>query len=352
MKRFLLSIICTVVVLCGNAQNVVMENPDSAKNFIKFGQFYRYLAGMYVDEINSEELVEKAIVSMLAELDPHSSYIDAKDMEGVNASFDGSFGGIGIEFRVVEDTLRVVNTTSGGPSSQVGILPNDRIITVDNKSIIGIKTNEVAGVLRGPKGTKVGVEIIRAGSNEPLNFTITRDDISLSTVDAAYKIDDHIGYIRVNRFGRTTMSDFEKAFRELGNIDSFILDLRENGGGLMDQAVDLANFFLPAGRVITTSEGRVIGTQDYSSQKDGEFLTGKVVVLLNENSASGSELAAGALQDWDRATVIGRESFGKGLIQRQFPLNDGSAVRITVGRYLTPTGRAIQRPFEKGKKDD
>lgn len=356
MKKKLLvflifSLALPVSVFCQQF-NIPNTSKDPAVQLQKLSQFYRYLNGTYVDTINTSALVESAIVEMLAQLDPHSAYIPAEDMKEVQESFDGSFSGIGIEFNILNDTLFVVNTISGGPSQKVGLIANDRIVEVDGKSVIGIKQNGVAKVLRGAKGTKVELKVMRRGENEPLNFLIVRDNIPINTIDAAYKINPHTGYIKVNRFANTTMTEFKEAFDKMGGIDALIVDLRGNGGGILEQAIQMSNFFLPEGSIIVSTEGRQVPSMRYMAEQDGRFKKGKVVVLIDESSASASEIVAGALQDWDRAVIVGRRSFGKGLVQRQLPLLDNSSVRITVARYHTPTGRAIQRPFVNGHKDE
>ena len=351
MKRILL-FFCLFPLLCwGQRIPRNAAGADPALQLQKFNQFYRYLNGAYVDTINNAKLIEEAIEKILSELDPHSAYISAEDMVPVEESFQGSFSGIGIEFNVLNDTLLVVNTIAGGPSEKVGLLPNDRIVAVDGESVVGIKQARVPKVLRGPKGSVVEIEVLRKGEPEPLHFRITRDDIPINTVDAAYKIDDKTGYIKVNRFAATTMKEVEEAYGQMGKIDALILDLRGNGGGFLDQAVKLGNFFLPEGATIVSTEGRLVPPERFTARTDGVYLKGKVIVLIDESSASASEIVAGAIQDWDRGLIIGRRSFGKGLVQRQFPLIDGSAVRITVARYHTPTGRVIQRPFEKGNQE-
>lgn len=325
---------------------------DAAGQLQKFNRFYRYLDGMYVDKVDMEPLVESAVRSMLADLDPHSAYLDAEEMEGVHASFDGGFSGIGIEFNVLRDTLTVINIVSGGPAEKVGVRADDRIVGIDGQGVVGISRAEVPKRLRGPKGTKVELSVVRRSESDTLDFTVVRDNIPLNTVDAAYTPLPGVGYIKVNRFGRTTYDEFRKAFVSLGRIDALVLDLRGNGGGMLDQAVGMAGFFLPAGREIVSTEGRAVPPASYSTRKDGPFTDGKVIVLIDENSASASEIVAGALQDWDRGLIVGRPSFGKGLVQRQLDLGDGSAVRITIARYHTPSGRVIQRPYEKGRKED
>ncbi len=326
------------------------QETEAFRQVRKFTQVYRYLDGLYVDEVEMAPLVEKAIAGMLEALDPHSAYIDAEEMKGVQESFDGSFSGIGVEFTVLRDTVVVVNTISGGPAERVGVRANDRIVRIDTTDAVGFSRNDVPKYLRGKTGTRVSVEVVRHGEAAPLHFVIVRDKIPLNTVDAAYMAADGIGYIRVNRFGRTTMEEFRAAYQALGRPHGLILDLRGNGGGLLEQAIGMAAFFLPRGARIVSTEGRAVSPTVFEATTDGEALKGRLVVLVDESSASASEIVAGAVQDWDRGVVIGRPTFGKGLVQRQIGLNDGSAVRITVARYHTPSGRVIQRPYEQGKR--
>ncbi len=299
-----------------------------------------------------ESLVEKAITEMLAELDPHSAYISADDMKGVNESFEGEFSGIGVEFNVLADTIIVVNTIVGAPAESVGIMPNDRIISVDGESVVGVTQSEVPKYLRGKRGSKVSIDVVRHTEPAPLKFVVERDNIPIHTVDAAYLVNDTTTYIKVNRFGQTTFDEFKSAYDELGAKSNLILDLRGNGGGLLGQAIKLANFFLPRNSLIVSTEGRKDPTRSYGATSNGEMIKGNVIVLLDEDSASASEIVAGALQDWDRAIIVGQPSFGKGLVQRQFVLKDGSAARITVARYHTPTGRVIQRPYTSGESKE
>ena len=350
MKRLITLI---VGVLCTAPWSVRAQFDDAAAAQLqKLVQAYRYVDAAYVDSLDTAPLVEEAIRGMLTRLDPHSAYLSEEEMKGVDESFDGSFGGIGIEFNVLNDTVVIVNTIAGGPSAQVGLLPGDRIVGIDGQRAVGLSRAEVPKRLRGPSGTQVRLEVSRHAVKEPLAFTVTRGDIPLHTVDAAYKVDAETGYIKVNRFGRTTMQEFVEAFKGMKGVRSLILDLRGNGGGLLDQAVAMANFFLPRGSRIVSTEGRAVPPRAYTAPVDGAFLRGPVVVLIDENSASASETVAGALQDWDRAVVVGRPSFGKGLVQRQFRLGDGSAIRVTVARYHTPSGRVIQRPYEKGHREE
>lgn len=352
IKRFFIIACFALMSLsaCGQSSRFSVSGNDLDK--LKFDQFYQYLNAMYVDTLDNSMLVEQAIVKMLAELDPHSSYSSAEEMKSFSESMEGSFSGIGVEFDVLNDTLTVVNTIRGGPAESVGVMANDKIIKIDGESAIGISRTEVPKKLRGPKGTRVTIEVARRGMKEPLKFRITRDNIPIHTVDAAYKPEPDIGYIRVNRFADNTMSEFREAYRKFGKVDAVILDLRGNGGGIMDQAIQMAEFFLPAGSEIVSMEGRATPETKYTARRNGTFLDGTVVVLIDASSASGSEIVAGAIQDWDRGIVIGQPSFGKGLVQRMVPLIDGSAVRITTARYHTPTGRVIQRPYDKGKEEE
>ena len=323
---------------------------ENMQQFQKLARVYRYLDGLYVDDVEMKPVVEGAIRGMLEELDPHSAYLDAEEMKGVRESFEGEFSGIGVEFNTLRDTVIVVNTIAGGPAERVGVRANDRIVRIDTLQAVGMSRSEVPKHLRGKSGTKVEIDVVRHGTPGLLHFVIVRDKIPLNTVDAAYLTPDGIGYIKVNRFGHTTMEEFSKGYRELGRPEKLILDLRGNGGGLLEQAIEMAGFFLPRGATIVSTEGRAVPSSSFRAQSNGEDLRGKLAVLIDESSASASEIVAGAIQDWDRGVIIGRPSFGKGLVQRQIGLPDGSAVRITVARYHTPSGRVIQRPYEKGKR--
>ena len=331
------------------------SNNTNALENNKFNLILQQLDELYVDSLAKEELVEKAVENLLTELDPHSSYIPAKDLEAVNEPMEGSFDGIGVEFNLKDDTILVVAPISGGPSQKVGIQAGDKIISVDGEVIAGtnLTNQKVFDLLRGERGTKVTLEILRIGEKELIVFDITRGKIPIHSVDVAYMVDHELGYIKVNRFSATTFEEFKVASEQLLNngMQKLLLDLRNNPGGYLGAAINMANEFLVNNKLIVYTEGRSRKKEEYFSNASGQLLSTKVVVLIDEGSASASEIVAGALQDNDRGTVAGRRSFGKGLVQEQFEHNDGSAFRITTQRYFTPTGRCIQKPYEKGDKD-
>ena len=342
--------------LCGAyAQNPKGASSGAEKQSLeqmqKWMYFYRYLSNLYVEEVDMQPLVEESIRAMLAKLDPHSSYLDAEEMKASQEMTKGEIGGIGVQFNILNDSIVVESTSPQGPAERVGLMPNDRIVEVDGANVVGVKRSDVPKLLRGEKGSVVNVGVARRGVADLLNFSITRGNIPLTTVDAAYRVGESIGYIKVNRFGHTTMREFRDAMSKLSGVETLVLDLNNNGGGLLNQAVEMAGYFLPKGSLVVSTEGRAVPTREYKSSSEQEF-EGNVIVMVNEASASGSEVVAGALQDWDRAVVVGRRSYGKGLVQREIPLGDGSAVRITIARYHTPSGRVIQRPYELGHKEE
>lgn len=306
----------------------------------------------YVDKVDDQKLAEDAIKSLLEKLDPHSTYISADEVKEMNEPLEGNFDGIGISFNMATDTLYVIETIAGGPSEKVGLLAGDKIIYVNDTLIAGVKrsTKFVMSQLKGPKGTKVNVKVLRRGVADLLSFDITRAKIPIYSIDAAYMIDQNIGYIRISRFGATTAKEFQDALTKLKKegLENLILDLEYNGGGYMDPAVELSDEFLDKDKLIVYTEGSRQPRRDWTSTAKGLFEKGKLVILINEGSASASEILSGAVQDWDRGVIVGRRSFGKGLVQRPIPLPDESMIRLTVARYYTPTGRSIQKPYTSG----
>lgn len=320
--------------------------------YSKVDEILRYISQEYVDTINERQLVDKTVISMLQHLDPHSSYITAEELQANNEPLQGNFEGIGIEFNIVNDTIRVVAAISGGPAEKVGVQAGDKIVNVNGEKIAGIKISNkgVMDKLKGKGGTKVRVGILRENKREPMYFTITRGTIPIHSIDVAYMISPTIGYIKINRFAATTYDEYISSFDKLKakGIQKLIIDLRGNGGGFLNSAVDLADEFLMEGEDIVYTEGKARTKKNYVATKKGKFETGKLTVLIDDGSASASEILAGALQDNDRATIVGRRSFGKGLVQEQTEFSDGSAIRLTIARYYTPCGRCIQKPYNKG----
>lgn len=308
----------------------------------------------YVDEIDTDSLLDKAIPDILAQLDPHSVYIPASELEATNDDLESSFGGVGVMFQVLNDTVNVVEVVAGGPAESVGLLPGDMILEADGKPLsgVGVTSEDVFTSLRGKQGTKVKVKIKRSSSIKPLEYEITRGDIPSNSVDAVYMIDDKVGYLKVSKFARNTYNEFLQALDDLKSrgAEKFIVDLRGNSGGFMDQAIFMANEFLPSGKMIVYTKGRTPENETVAvSDGSGSFQDSELVVLTNEYSASASEIFAGAIQDNDRGLVIGRRTFGKGLVQNQIALPDSSAIRLTVARYYTPSGRSIQKEYKRGK---
>lgn len=313
------------------------------------------IANLYVDSVDNNKLVEDAITGMLEKLDPHSGYMDPEETREMNEPLEGNFDGIGIQFNMLTDTLYVIQVIPGGPSERVGLMPGDRIMEVNDTLIAGVKmkTTDVMKRLRGPKGSEVRVKVLRGGSPERIEFKIVRGKIPVFSLDAAYMVDPATGYIKLNRFAATTADEFRNELIKLKKkgMQNLILDLQANGGGYLKAAIDLADEFLDKGKLIVYTQGNKQPRDEAVSTAQGEFETGRLVVLIDETSASASEIVSGALQDWDRGVLVGRRSFGKGLVQKPIPLPDKSMLRLTVARYYTPTGRCIQKPYEKGKKD-
>ena len=316
------------------------------------------ITNLYVDSVDENKLVEDAIRGMIEKLDPHSAYSTAKETKAMNEPLQGSFEGIGVQFNMVEDTLLVIQPTLNGPSEKVGILAGDRIISVNDTAIAGVKMSkeDIMKRLRGKKGSKVRLGVVRRGIGDVLSFTVTRDKIPVHTLDAAYMIKPGVGYIRIGSFGATTYEEFMEALQKLRNqgaLESLVLDLQDNGGGYLQAAAQIANEFLQKDDIIVYTEGRSVPRQDFRATGDGHLRTGcRIVVLVNEYSASAAEIVTGALQDQDRGQVVGRRTFGKGLVQRPIEFPDGSMIRLTVGHYFTPSGRCIQKPYVKGEKRD
>ena len=313
------------------------------------------IVNYYVDSVNEDKLVESAIKGLINELDPHSNYSDREETKDLTEPLDGNFSGVGIEFNMQSDTLYVVQTISGGPSEKVGIQPGDRFVEVNDSVIAGVKmkNTDIMKRLRGEKGTKVKIKVLRRGVAEPIVFNVTRDDIPLYSIDASYMVDEHTGYIRLGRFARTSLEEFNKAMRQLKKegMKQLILDLTDNGGGYFDIAASIANQFLEKDELIVYTEGRKQPRREMTARGDGRFKDGRLVVMVNQFSASASEILSGALQDWDRAVIVGRRTFGKGLVQHPIVFPDGTMLRLSIARYYTPCGRSIQKPYKQGERD-
>ena len=317
-------------------------------------QVFYLIQEKYVTTPNMEKEGEEAINAMLKALDPHSVYIPKRNVQTANESLNGTFEGIGVMFQIVEDTMSVSEVIIGGPSEEVGLLIGDKIIAIDGVNCTGdsATTTYLRNHLRGPKGTKVSVTVLRGGLKSPLLFTIVRDKIPINSIDYAYMLNDTVGYVRLTRFARSSVRELDDAIKRLKKEEmrSLVFDLRGNGGGYLDVAYGVANEFLRPGRLIVYTEGRATPRMDLRSRRGARFAEGPMVVLVDEGSASASEIVSGALQDWDRATVVGRRTFGKGLVQTMFTLKDGSQVRLTTARYFTPSGRSIQKPYADGSE--
>lgn len=376
MKKYILPTLTVVGVALGilvgvtlsqkaNAQRIIYQNGQWHFEQTKVDRLMQLIKQAYVDSINVDSITDEVMAEFVQKLDPHSAYIPKEDLDMVNSELAGSFSGVGIQFTIQQDTVRIVSVVAGGPSEGVGVLAGDKIVNVDDSAFVGKKLNneKVMKTLRGPKGTKVKLGVLRAGSPETLYFTITRGDIPVTSVDAKFIIESakgskdngqRIGFVRVNKFGETTYKEFISALAELyaKGATKFIIDLRENSGGYMEQAIRMANEFLHRGDLIVYSEGRAYPRYEANANGSGRFKDVPLVVLIDDFSASASEIFAGAMQDNDRATIIGRRSFGKGLVQQQLPFDDGSAVRLTVARYYTPSGRCIQKPYTLGDQTD
>ncbi len=355
----LLAIVLIVGILLGKmvdfSSDEAVNSPRSGApigSFSKLDEVLNALSTMYVDTIDKEKMVEKTIPEMLKQLDPHTVYIPKKELETVNSELDGKFSGIGVQFNIQSDTVVVVAVISNGPSQKLGVLPGDRIVMVDDSIFTGKKVtnNYVLSKLRGKQGTMVKLGVHRKGSTSLINFNIVRDEIPVNTVDIAYMLNSTIGYIRVDRFGQNTYQEFMTGLAKLRTqgMEELVIDLRGNSGGYLDVAINMCNEFLPKGALIVYTQGRTNERQNVYADGTGTMQNIKVAAIIDEYSASASEILSGALQDNDRGVIVGHRSFGKGLVQQQMKLSDGSAMRITIARYYTPSGRCIQKPYDEG----
>ena len=322
---------------------------------LKYITAMAYIENLYVDSVDTQKMTEASLRGMLEGLDPHSTYATPKEVKSFNESLDGEFEGVGIQFNILEDTLVVIQPVIKGPSEKVGIIAGDRVISVNDTAIAGVKMSkeEIMMRLRGPKGTNVKLGIIRSGVKDVVYFNVTRDKIPVKSIDAVYMIRPQIGYIRIGSFGKTTHSELVDGLKELKKkgMRDLIIDLEDNGGGYLQAAVEIANEFLAADELIVYTKGRVIQRQDFKAMGNGMMQDGRLVILTNEFSASAAEILSGAVQDQDRGVIVGRRTFGKGLVQRPVELPDGSMIRLTVAHYYTPSGRCIQKPYKKGEKE-
>ena len=354
MKYLAAAVICAAATFGISAQ--YSRSNSASRQQQKLLMVENIVNNLYVDNVDEEKIVENAVRGILENLDPHSSYSTKEETTSSQETMQGSFSGIGIQFNMQKDTLYVVQTIAGGPSEKVGILPGDRFIAVDDSIIAGrkLKNTDIMKRLRGPKGTKVNIKVKRGSNAELLEFRITRDDIPLNSIDAVYMADGKTGYIRLSRFAATSYKEFKDAITKLKKqgMQQLILDLTDNGGGYMQIAAQIANEMLNRGNLIVYTQGRKSPRQNLNADGSGTFRTQKVVVMINQFSASASEILSGAVQDWDRGVVVGRRSFGKGLVQREFLLPDSSSFRLTIARYYTPSGRNIQKPYVKGDRED
>ena len=330
----------------GNRLNIINSGSNRLNNLLHI------IDDQYVDNVNIDSLVDKAIPQILSDLDPHSVYISAKEMQAANDDLKGSFSGVGIEFNIRQDTLHVQNVVKNAPAEKAGLLAGDKVVSIDGKPFVGkiVTNDEAMRRLKGPKDTKVRIGVVRFGHKKPLEFTVTRGDIPQKSITASYMIDEKTGYIRIKNFGERTYPDLLIALAKLSTegCKQLIIDLRDNTGGYLQSAVQMANEFLPKNKLMVYTQGRKSQRQEYLSDSKGSYQRFPLVVLINEGSASASEIFAGAMQDNDRAVIIGRRSFGKGLVQQQLGFTDGSLIRLTIARYYTPSGRCIQKPYTAG----
>ena len=351
MKKIVLLALVALMTVCTVSAQLRFK-PSKTNPLEKLGRAEFAIANLYVDSVDENKLVEDAIRGMLEKLDPHSAYTTAKETQSMNEPLNGSFDGIGVQFNMVDDTLLVIQPVVNGPSEKVGIVAGDRIVAVNDTAIAGVKMNreEIMHRLRGPKGTKVNLTIVRRGIKDKLSFTVKRDKIPVTTMDAAYMICPGIGYIRLGSFGMTSHKEVATAMDSLKKkgMKDLIFDLEDNGGGYLQAAAQIANEFLQKGDLIVYTKGRSVPRQEYKAEGNGMMRTGRIVVLTNEFTASAAEIVSGAIQDQDRGVVVGRRTYGKGLVQRPLTFEDGSEIRLTIAHYFTPSGRCIQKPYKKG----
>lgn len=348
MKYAFTAVILLTAVTTFGQNNTFQQSPPTSGQ--RIDEMLAYINKLYVDDVDENKLIDAAIVGMLEKLDPHSTYIPKAEVDDANQRIQGSFVGIGVRFQILKDTFMVVEAISGGPSSKLGIRAGDKIVKIDGQNVagIGLKTSQIREKLMGDLGTKVQVEIVRKSVKKGINYTITRDNIPVNSVDCAYMVAPGIGYIKLNVFSRSSHEEIVAGLKKLKaeGMESLILDLQSNGGGLLYAAQNIADEFLSDDKLIVYSEGRAQPRQDLNARYTGNWEKGKLIVLTDENSASASEILSGSIQDWDRGLVVGRRSYGKGLVQRPIDLSDGSQMRLTIARYFTPTGRFIQRDYE------
>ncbi len=354
IKKVLCVAVSLLLTQPTSAQMKINMGTDSPLRKLQIAELA--ITNLYVDSVDEQKLVEDGIRGMLEKLDPHSSYSTPKETKQMDEPLKGNFEGIGVQFNMVEDTLLVIQTISGGPSEKVGIVAGDRIVHVNDTAIAGVKMprEDIMRRLRGPKGTKVRLDIVRQGISDTLHFTVTRDKIPVKSIDATYMLRPEVGYIRIGGFGATTYDEFSESMKQLlsQGMKTLVLDLQENGGGYLQAAVEIASEFLHKDDLIVYTQGRSTDRREYRARRDGIFKDGKVIVLVDSYTASAAEIVSGAIQDHDRGTIIGRRTFGKGLVQRPIDLPDGSMIRLTIAHYYTPSGRCIQKPYEMGKKKD
>ena len=353
MNKSIFSAILFVIIALSNVHFTQVNK--EIRHDMRPAEVLQYIDGYYVDKPDMDALATEAIIAILEKLDPHSTYISREDVAEANQQIQGSFVGVGIRFQIVKDTLLVINTIEGGPSEKVGIMAGDQILAVESENIagIGIKNSEIRSRLLGDKGTRVQLTIKRKNSEELLSFTVVRDKIIEHSVVTYYMIDKKIGYLKLIRFSKNSLDEIKEAIAKLKEqgMEDLIVDLQDNGGGLLDICAYIADEFLDDKKLIVYSEGRKRPRKEFKAEKKGSFEKGRLVILINENSASASEILSGAIQDWDRGLIVGRRSFGKGLVQQPIALSDGSEMRLTIARYYTPSGRFIQKPYEEGNGD-